>query len=293
MSQQKGISYSLFGYDRVTPENCFEFETYLRGLWVNLRINRVLYPEWVTVINIDHASVDAEPYTKLHDWISDNMKVEYIIRPDNVPLTRAMLWRAETAFTYVHPNWKYSHVLCRDTDSIGTYREAQAVAEWVKEDRAIHAITDSISHNIPLMGGMIGIRPNYINDRLHVTDKMELMFSKLLAMAPDINYNRKGADQDFLNRVIYPKVQDSLTSHFVLGMRQVVPEGGGMHYSIPDIELFGVDQEHKFLNTCAGHIGASGYYEPPMLKWLNTIDPYKDSYVSIQKQFPRLMFWQQ
>ncbi len=160
----KAISYSLFGFERVTPDNCFAFETYVRGFFVNCRINRVLYPEFVTVLNIDELSF-ASPYNKIFTWLEENLKVLIVRKANNVPLCRAMLWRLETSFTFEHPNWVYSHVLCRDTDSISTYREAQAVSQWIAEDRAVHCITDSISHNIPMMGGMIGIRPGYINDR--------------------------------------------------------------------------------------------------------------------------------
>jgi len=87
-------------------------------------------------------------------------------------------------------------------------------------------------------------------------------------------------------------VQDSLTAHFVLGMRQVVKEGDGIHYSIPDIEI-DVDAIHKALNDSCGHIGSAGFYEGPMVHWLNKIDPFREEYNEIQKAFPKLFYWQQ
>jgi hypothetical protein len=28
-----------------------------------------------------------------------------------------------------------------------------------------------------------------------------------------------------------------------------------------------------------------------MLKWLNTLDPFRDEYKEIEKQFPQIFFW--
>jgi len=110
-------------------------------------------------------------------------------------------------------------------------------------------------------------------------------WDRLLAFGKDIDFNRKGSDQDFLMRFVYPKVSDSATEHFVLGMKQTIAEGNGRHYSIPEIEI-DVDPVHKYLNTCAGHIGAAGCYGSQMLIWLKTVDPYRDEYEEIQKSLP-------
>jgi len=285
----KAISYSLFGFNKITPANCFEFETYVRGFFVNVRINRVIYPGWTNVLNIDRESYNS-PYRMIFDWLASETQTAIVIQ-DDAPLCKAMLWRLKTVFSYDHPNWRYSHIICRDTDSIGTYREAQAVAQWIGEDRTAHCITDSISHNIPMMGGMCGFRPGYLNERLKLNLEPEKIWDQLIKNGGEIDFTKKGADQDFLMRYIYPKVAtDSVTAHFVLGMRQTVTENNGMHYTIPDIPI-DVDPVHKHLNDCAGHIGAAGYYEPPMLKWLRHIDPNRDYYTPIEKQFPKVFFW--
>lgn len=279
------ISYSLFGWNRVTPENCFSIETYIRGFYVNMRINRVLYPNWITILNIDHETYNS-PYKDLFDYLWSHGWIKVIKSPDNEMLCKAMLWRLKPVYSYTHPEWDYTHVLFRDTDSIGTYREAQAVTQWIEEDKTIHCITDSISHNIPFMGGMTGVRPGYFNERFGVNTWDELM-----QLAKGIDFNQKGSDQTFLNRYIYPRCADSSTENFVLGMVHNLPEGNGRHYSIPDIEVPGVDVNHKSLNDCCGHCGSSGYYEPPMLKWLKNIDPNREEYREIESMYPRLFFW--
>lgn len=276
------ISYSLFGYGQ-NIANSFEFNTYLRGLMVNVRINRVLYPGWDTVVNIDHQS-SGSPYHPIFEFLADKhiARRNLVAMGDDHPLCKKMLWRLYPVFFDVG----YTHVLCRDLDSIGTYRERQAVHQWVQEDKTIHCITDSVSHNIPMMGGMIGIRPQHFTMRMRINSWDELM-----QLAGSMDFSRKGSDQDFLNSKIYPKCADSATEHFILGMKQTIPEGGGRHYSIPDVEVDGVPTEHKMLNDCAGHIGAAGYYEPPMVKWLNQVDPYRDEYAEIERQFPNIFFW--
>lgn len=279
---KKALSYSLFGYGKKTPHNCFEFDTYMRGLMINVRFNRIIYPGWDNVVNIDGATYGS-PYRPIFDWLENNglIKINFC---DEAPLCLAMLWRLKPVFIYDHPDWRYTHVLCRDVDSISTYREAQAVQQWIEEDKTIHCITDSISHNIPMMGGMIGFRPAHLSSRFN-TNKWE----DLIKLSKH-DFNRKGTDQDFLNSVIYPKCAESATEHFVLGMRHNLPEGNGRHYSIPDIEI-DVDPIFKVTNDCAGHIGAAGYYEPPTLKFLHNLDPYNFEYSEIEKQFPKLFFW--
>lgn len=278
------VSYALFGYGKKEPKDCFEFNTYMRGIMCNVRFNRVLLPGWINVINVDNSTYNS-PYKPIFDWLVRNGLATLLFFQDDEPLCLAMLTRMKTVFAYKHPGWIYEHVLCRDADSICTYREAQAVQQWIDEDKAAHCITDSISHTIPMMGGMIGFVPAYLSARLGVNS-----WEEMIELGHHIDYKRKGADQDFLNRFIYPKVAESVTEHFVLGMPHNLKEGNGRHYSIPDIKIK-VDEKFKVTNDCAGHVGASGYYEPPTLKFLNHIDPHRDEYEPIEKQFPRLFFW--
>lgn len=279
----KAVSFAIFGYERAREANCFEHESYVRGLLVNIRFNRILYPNWINVLNIDSRSYVA--YRKLYDWLQDKGFLLINIFPDDEPLCRAMLQRMKTVFSYEHPEWVYTHVLCRDVDSISTYREAQAVQQWISENKTAHCITDSISHNIPMMGGMIGFKPADLSSRLSINS-----WADMIKMGVGIDWKRKGTDQDFLNKYIYPRVAESATEHFVLGMVHNLPEGNGRHYSIPDYPI-DVDPKFKVMNDCCGHIGSAGYYESPTVKFLNTLDPYSTEYAEIERQFPRLFYW--
>src|SRR5687768_15698714 len=155
----KCISYSLFGYNQQHP-SCFSFDSYLRGFMLNLRMNRLIYPDWNIVLHLDEGTYRG--HVGLFDSLTKAGICEVVICEPS-PLCKAMLWRMKPVFEMHEGQWKYSHVLCRDLDSPSTYREAQAVKYWMNKDKAMHAITDSVSHTIPLMGGMIGMIPAYFN----------------------------------------------------------------------------------------------------------------------------------
>lgn len=288
----KAISYSIFGYDREKHKDCFDFESYLRSMHISIRLNRILFPHWDIVLNIDQASYNS-PYRYIFDWHQNKGFLKIALQPDGDPLCKAMLWRLKTVFAYDHPEWRYTHVVCRDLDSIPTYREAQMVQEWVDEDKAMHCITDSISHTIPMMGGMVGFRPGYMKDLLQLNTTPELSWDKLLSLAPDIDYRRKGSDQDFMNRVMYPKLCNNATEHFIKGMRHDLAETNGRHYSVPDIELDHVSKEFQETNLLGGHVGCAGFYEIPTMKFLFWKDPYKEQYVELEEitEFNRIFYW--
>ena len=82
----KAISYALFGYNKERQDNCFDFNSYLRGLMISIRMNRIVYPEWTTVLNTDKETYEA--FKELFDGIKD-LEV-YVNEPE--PLCKAMLW---------------------------------------------------------------------------------------------------------------------------------------------------------------------------------------------------------
>lgn len=270
----KAVSYALFGADKDRQENCFTFETYLRGLTVNIRLNKLIYPDWVNVINIDKPTYEA--YKNLFDSLPKYCHV-YVNEPES--LCKAMLWRLKPVFLHK----QYSHVICRDTDSPTTYREAQCVAQWIEHGKAMHAITDSISHTIPLMGGMIGFVVQY-NWRLGANNWEELVSQG------GYDFSVKGSDQTFLNRFIYPKVagaEDSITQHYMLGMRNTFLSD--FHREVPNIDLgliAGVEES----NDICGHIGAAGAYSGPLVRFLSK---YYDHFEDIRKaesNYPDIFF---
>ena len=299
----KCVSYSIFGYGKPQPENCFSHASYLRGLAINLRLNRILYPDWVTVIHVDKSTHDA-----FGQYFNDiaNSKVEVIICPD-APLCLAMLWRLKPVFERVwdsdaggYTGWKYTHVICRDVDSPPTYREVQAVEKWVADDSAAHAITDSVSHTIPMMGGMIGFRPHYFSERVGV-----LGWQELIGKGHDINYENKGSDQDFLNRHVYPyfarQGNSSITAHYFSGHPNnflphyhtcTCPPPSGHAENCPNNYKIDLPDELKESNSICGHVGSSGSYSTALEKFLRKFSGRFDDINLAEKSNPDIFYWQ-
>jgi len=179
-------------------------------------------------------------------------------------------------------------VICRDLDSPLTYKEAQCVLYWMNrgEDKILHAITDSVSHNVPLMGGMIGIKPKYFSDKVGCSD-WETFVNK------HSGYNTKGSDQDFLNRIIYPifaqQGNDSIVQHYLLGM----PNTFLSEYqnTVPQLELPSVPVAMKESNETCGHIGSAGYYTGAMDKFLHKHYDRFEDIRNAEKEFEDIFYW--
>lgn len=272
MSQQKAISYALFGYNKERQDNCFDFNSYLRGLMINIRMNRLLYPDWVTVLHLDRETY--EGFNELFDALPITVVV-----CEPAPLCKAMLWRMKPCFDQT-----YSHVICRDLDSPATYREVQAVTDWINKGDAMHAITDSVSHNLPVMGGMIGFVQGYFVDRFGQDWDIFVNIG--------IDYQRKGSDQTFLNKIVYPayanKGSESITQHYVLGHGDTFLAGYMNH--IPNIEL-PLDPELKESNSICGHIGAAGFYTTVATKFLYKYRDQFEDLIEIERKHKDIFYW--
>jgi hypothetical protein len=95
-----------------------------------------------------------------------------------------------------NPSW----IIFRDADSVVTRREARAVEQWVNSERTAHIIRDHPFHSAPILAGLWGIRPT-------ATD----WFMKEVEKYPFSD--TYGSDQDFLAKIVYPKIVDSCLVH--------------------------------------------------------------------------------
>jgi hypothetical protein len=277
------ISYSLFGYNQ-QHENCYDFRAYLRGLHLNIRIAELLYPGWTVVLLVDESSYRA-PYQGYLWKLAQDFKIDLHVKP-TVELCTMMLWRLYPVFRNEGKNIKYDRLICRDTDSLLSYRERQAVAYWERGPKMAHAITDSVSHSITLMGGMVGFMSGPFRSRMNAQS-----FDALMCTAQGIDFTKKGADQDFLNRYVLPKVADSITEHFVLGHPQTFR--GDCHNFIHDIDLkeIGVPDELKETNGYGFHIGAAGFQTDAVVKFLEKRGKDNEYWEGLEKQYPEIFYW--
>ena len=90
-------------------------------------------------------------------------------------------------------------VIFRDADSVILWREVHAVNEWLQSKKSLHCMRDHYWHDIPILGGMWGIKggiPNVV--------EMIASFNK---------EDRKGVDQKWLTEFIWPIYKDESLSH--------------------------------------------------------------------------------
>ena len=104
-------------------------------------------------------------------------------------------------------NWRFLTTLdpqvdiafSRDLDSLPMKREMMAVNEFLNSSREFHFMRDHPKHNVPMMGGMWGVRlsSSKIRQKLHQSF-MKLFKSKLFY----VDNNRIGPDQYILAKYI-------------------------------------------------------------------------------------------
>ena len=288
----KVISYSLFGYGKDKAENCFEFNAYLRGLMVNIRLQRLLFPDWRIRVHLDKQT--HEGFKRFFELLSEEIHTNAIdvVICEDAPLTKAMLWRLKPMFD---PNVEM--FICRDIEAPLMYKDVQAVTQWIDSTKISHAITSSNSHNIPMMGGMIGFKKGIL-ERLRVNTWDQLVNVKY-------NWNAKGTDQDFLTNYIYRAVatrqDDSIMQHYFYGMANTFLDGYltcscpqlGTHADDCHLDIkVDIPRELKETDHLCGHIGAAGWYAGSMEKYLyNYKDMNQDLYEAENLHRPNIFNW--
>lgn len=274
----KCISYSLFGYNN-QHKDCYDFKSYLRYLTMVIRMDKLLYPDFDIVLHIDTTSFNA--YSNIFEQLAAKKIIKLVIVGQTDPLCKAMLWRLKPIYTH------YDWVLCRDIDSLPCYKERAAVQVWMDNGtKTAHCMTDSVSHTITMMGGMVGFQSGYLRDRMQCDT-----WDKLVSRG-NYDFNVKGSDQDFMNREILPKVADSLTEHYFLGM----PNSFRNHcffgqHIVDHITVNGISEELKDSNHLVNHIGQAGFITEPVLKFFDRFGVFHGEIAEIEKQYPDIYYW--
>lgn len=246
----KVISYSIF---KDCPDHLFNY--YQRGLYFNLRMNRLLYPDWVNYIHCaDYNHIEfllPEDDNELFSSFIFNWSYTYKSRCES------MLWR-------MHPAWSQSvtHFICRDSDAITTYREMKSVMRWIESGKDAHGMNDSPAHGgLHIMGGMCGFKAEVIRNH----------FPTFESLIQGYDLTQHGSDQQLLMERVYPLVKDSF--YF-----DAEPQ---RYYDNP---LWESDL------TCR-HIGSAGVVEMELLRFFERHDPDNDKFIEFEKSNTDLFYW--
>lgn len=125
-------------------------------------------------------------------------------------------------------------MLSRDTDSLPSRREFDAVNYWLETGKAFHIVRDAEAHNVPVLGGTWGARPEGVPE---FKQQMALWFT---ALRPHYEHPRSifhGTDQEFLAKHIYPLVKHDHIAHIRAGMAH-------LRFADTDIELPPLGDHH-------------------------------------------------
>lgn len=274
------VSFSLFGY-KGNLSSAYPFASYFRGVSFNMKMIELIYPGWKMHLILDEPTF--EHFKEYFDYHVEGGRLAIeVIEPDE--LCMMMLQRMRPIFS-----GDYDRVICRDLDSLVSYKERQAVEYWMSTGKIAHAITDSVSHTIPLMGGMVGFMCKEFREIFNVD------FKSFVRRASRIKWGVKGADQDFLNQIVLPKVADpnkpSIVEHYLLGMPQSFR--GECHHIIQDITLPDVKPMLEESNKLIEHIGADGFRQDQALVFFDKhfTPEQKEYYNLIEDQFKEVFYW--
>lgn len=183
----KIISFSLWG----------DKPLYNVGAIENIKLAKEYCPDWKCRFYVDNTV-----YTDTLNKIENNgAEVVVVQKPlggnaDFEKPYRGMFWRFLPA-----DDKDVEAFVSRDCDSRISPRELSAVGEWMDSDKCFHTMHDHRYHMcVPILGGMWGAKRGCIDG----------MADKIIAWN---DFSKKGVDQDFLGKIIWPLVKDKSINH--------------------------------------------------------------------------------
>lgn len=142
-SKLKVLSYSLWG----------DKPKYLEGAVLNAIDAKTFYPDFETRFYVDR-SVGSDYIYKLLQNDTKVIRIDHESTGDWTGLFWRFLPVLET---------NVDVVICRDTDSRLSQREATSVREWLNSGTSLHVMRDHPGHYMPILGGMCGFRGHALN----------------------------------------------------------------------------------------------------------------------------------
>jgi hypothetical protein len=260
----KVLSYSLFG-----DPSSFEFNWYLRGAYYNVRMNKILLPDFHTTIYTTTELINKYyPFWQGLGQLNNKLTIQ---EEDNNPqLCEGMLRRMIPLFEE-----NIELVLCRDLDSVITFKEANCINHWLRSGLPYHAINDNPAHG-GLMGGLVGFKAKEF--------KQDTGYKSYDQMIRGLELSNHGSDQNFMNKFIHPKIKHGLLMHKLKGQgieakrtETVVPSGH-------------VDKKYIHSDLISRYIGSAGVIDFELLRWFKDHDP-DPKFDEFERKYSDVMYW--
>jgi hypothetical protein len=168
-----------------------------------------------------------------------------------------------------------THVICRDADSVPTYREANCVYEWLESGLPYHAINDNDAHG-GLMGGLVGFRTEDF--------KRDTGYTSFDQMIKGQDLRQHGSDQNFMNKHIHPKIKKGLMMHKL--------KGAGIEAKVVKTQVKEgyVDKKLRHSDLISRYIGSAGVIDFELLRWFKANDPNPE-WDKFERKFPDVFYW--
>jgi hypothetical protein len=173
------ISFSLWG----------THAKYVVGAVRNAELAPSIYPGWQCLFHCGSSVPEA-----ILSRLASHRHVHVVRRPEPGDHT-SMFWRFEAA-----ADAAADAVIFRDTDSRLNPRERAAVDTWIASGRPVHVMRDHPWHNVPILGGMWGVRGGVLPE-----------LPEAIARFP--REDRYQTDQEFLAAEVAPRVRAHWLEH--------------------------------------------------------------------------------
>ena len=173
------ITFSLFGDNPL----------YCVGAVENARLAKEIYPDWTARF-----------------YVAQDVPSMYL---DAIEEYGGDIVHCEKKNSYDGLNWRFrpltslkvDYWISRDADSRLSWRERNAVDEWMKSDKTAHLLRDSHNHGFTIMAGMFGINNKLFHERYG-------MFN-----LDNTNADYREADQTLLQEELWPLIKHDHLCH--------------------------------------------------------------------------------
>lgn len=264
----KILSFTIFGSRTIVPEDRWTLYAYMRGLYWNVRMAKLLFPDFQVRV-----TVDGETFSKydnvfygLSDFYGTHVDVV-----EEMPLCKAMLTRMKPIFID-----GVDYVFCRDADSLITSSEVVAIREFIESGLTLHGINDNPAHSVPLLGGLCGFRCQPLRDKYN-------SWENLLARSP-IEIDKRGSDQVFLTGIVYPHFVDQLYTHYG---NSPVPQWAQTREKLIK---FNPSEPYWHSDLCISFCGSAGVNDMETIRFFKQFDT-ENEFEEIAKRYPEIFYW--
>jgi protein O-GlcNAc transferase len=206
----KIISFSMWG-------SITSFQT---GALENIRLAERYYPDWKCLFFLR----DDVPLAFVRELTDAGALVA--LKKQTKGEWEGLFWRFEPISSPL-----VTHTLSRDCDSRLNPREAAAVQEWLLSGKTLHTMRDHFEHNIPILGGMFGIKH---------WPRFKALYDSWT------RFDAKGDDQHLLTELVWPELREDALAHdrYADGLDMPNRDGAGTYRYRPLQQLGQHDIRH-------------------------------------------------